>query len=36
MEERGLKIVGLKMLQVTKELSREHYAEHVNKGFIRC
>jgi len=32
-EERGLKIVGLKMLQVTKELSREHYAEHVNKGF---
>jgi len=33
LEERGLKIVGLKMLQVTKELSRQHYAEHVNKGF---
>lgn len=32
-EERGLKILGLKMLQVTKELSREHYAEHVNKAF---
>ena len=33
LEEKGLKIVGLKMLMVTKELSRQHYAEHVNKGF---
>lgn len=32
-EERGLKIVGLKMLRVTQELAREHYAEHVGKGF---
>lgn len=32
-EKRGLKLVGLKLLQVTKELSRQHYAEHVNKGF---
>ena len=32
-EERGLKIVGLKLLQVTQELSRKHYAEHVNKPF---
>lgn len=32
-EERGLKIVGMKMLQVTQELSREHYAEHVEKPF---
>lgn len=32
-EERGLKIVGMKMLRVTEHLSREHYAEHVNKGF---
>ena len=32
-EERGLKIVGLKMLHVTKELAREHYAEHVEKPF---
>jgi len=32
-EERGLKIVGLKMLQVTAELSRRHYAEHVDKPF---
>lgn len=32
-ENRGLKIVGLKMLQVTMELAREHYAEHVQKPF---
>ena len=32
-EERGLKIVGMKMLRVTEDLSRAHYAEHVNKGF---
>lgn len=32
-ERRGLKIVGLKMFRVTKELSRQHYAEHVNKPF---
>lgn len=32
-EERGLKIVGLKLLQVTPELSKQHYAEHVEKPF---
>ncbi len=32
-EERGLKIVGLKLIQVTPELSQKHYAEHVNKPF---
>ncbi len=32
-EERGLKIVGLKMLRVTPELSKKHYVEHVNKPF---
>ena len=32
-EERGLKIVGLKMLNVTADLAREHYAEHVEKPF---
>lgn len=32
-EAKGLKIVAMKMLQVTPELSRKHYAEHVNKGF---
>jgi len=33
LEDRGLKIVGMKMLRVTKELSAKHYAEHVNKPF---
>ena len=32
-ENKGFRIVGLKMLQVTPELSRQHYAEHVNKPF---
>ena len=33
LEDKGLKIVGLKMLRVTKELSARHYAEHVSKPF---
>lgn len=33
LEDKGLKIIGLKMLQVTKELSAKHYAEHVSKPF---
>lgn len=33
LEEKGLKIVGLKMLRITPELSRQHYAEHVEKPF---
>uniref|UniRef100_A0A7C2PH61 Nucleoside diphosphate kinase n=1 Tax=Schlesneria paludicola TaxID=360056 RepID=A0A7C2PH61_9PLAN len=32
-ESRGLKLVGLKLLQVTPELSKQHYAEHVSKPF---
>ncbi len=32
-EDKGLKIVGLKMLQVTTELSRKHYEEHIDKPF---
>lgn len=32
-EEKGLKLVGLKMLHVTKELAAEHYAEHLEKPF---
>lgn len=32
-EDKGYKIVGLKMLQVTPELSKQHYAEHVSKPF---
>jgi nucleoside-diphosphate kinase len=33
LEDKGLKIVALKMLRVTKELSAKHYAEHVSKPF---
>ena len=32
-EARGLKIVGLKLMQVSSELAEEHYAEHKGKGF---
>lgn len=32
-EDKGLNFVALKMLQVTPELSKQHYAEHVNKPF---
>lgn len=32
-ENKGYKIVGLKMLKVTKELAEQHYVEHVNKPF---
>lgn len=33
LEQRGLKIVGLKMLQVDQELAAEHYAVHKGKPF---
>ena len=33
LEEKGLKLIGLKMLQITPDLSRRHYAEHVDKPF---
>jgi nucleoside-diphosphate kinase len=32
-EEKGLNIIAAKMLQVTPELSKKHYAEHVSKPF---
>ncbi len=32
-EDKGLNIIAAKMLQVTAELAREHYAEHVDKPF---
>jgi nucleoside-diphosphate kinase len=32
-EARGLKIVGLKLVQVSRELGQRHYAEHEGKGF---
>lgn len=33
-ERRGLKIVGIKMLQVSDELARQHYAVHEGKPFF--
>lgn len=33
-EEKGLKIVGLKMLQISRELAEKHYGEHVGKPFF--
>ncbi len=32
-EEKGLNIVAMKMLQVTPEMAKQHYAEHVEKPF---
>jgi nucleoside-diphosphate kinase len=33
-EDRGLKLVGGKFMQIDDELAREHYAEHVEKPFF--
>ncbi|MCA9141971.1 MAG: nucleoside-diphosphate kinase, partial [Planctomycetales bacterium] len=30
-EEKGLNIIAMKMIRVTPELSKQHYAEHVAK-----
>ncbi len=32
-EAKGLKIVGMKLLQVSRDLAERHYAEHVGKPF---
>lgn len=34
LEERGLKLVGGKFMQIGDELANEHYAEHVDKPFF--
>jgi nucleoside-diphosphate kinase len=34
-EAKGLNIVAMKMLRVTPELSKQHYAEHVQKPFYK-
>ena len=34
LEQRGLKLVGLKLLQMDDALARRHYAEHVEKPFF--
>ena len=32
-EDKGLNIIAMKLLKVTPELSKQHYAEHVEKPF---
>jgi nucleoside-diphosphate kinase len=32
-EDKGLRLVALKMLRVTPDLAKQHYAEHVEKPF---
>lgn len=32
-EDKGLSIIAMKMMRVTPELSKQHYAEHVEKPF---
>ena len=34
-ERKGLKIVGMKLVQVTQELAHRHYEEHVEKPFFQ-
>jgi len=34
LEQRGLKLHGLKLMQVDENLARRHYAEHEGKGFF--
>ncbi|MGB9839854.1 nucleoside-diphosphate kinase [Thermovenabulum sp.] len=34
-EQKGLKILALKMLQVTEDLAEKHYEEHRDKPFYR-
>ncbi|MGV3485006.1 MAG: nucleoside-diphosphate kinase [Planctomycetaceae bacterium] len=34
-EAKGLRIVAMKLIQVTPELSKKHYAEHVAKPFYK-
>lgn len=33
-EKKGLKLVGMKLIQVDRALAEEHYAEHRGKGFF--
>lgn len=35
-EDKGYKIVALKMLQVSEELAAKHYEEHVDKPFYKA
>jgi nucleoside-diphosphate kinase len=32
-EQKGLKVVGLKLMQIPREMAERHYAEHAGKAF---
>ncbi|MGD9963490.1 MAG: nucleoside-diphosphate kinase [Thermoplasmata archaeon] len=32
-EDRGVKVVAMKMMRIPRELAERHYAEHMGKGF---
>ncbi len=34
-EDKGFNVIGMKMMRVTPELAKQHYAEHVSKPFSR-
>jgi nucleoside-diphosphate kinase len=34
LEDRGLKLVGAKFMQIDEDLAEQHYAEHKNKSFF--
>ena len=34
LERKGLRLVGLKMMQISSELASKHYAEHKEKPFF--
>jgi nucleoside-diphosphate kinase len=33
-EKKGFKLVGLKFMQVTRQMAENHYGEHAGKGFF--
>jgi nucleoside-diphosphate kinase len=35
LEDRGLKIAAMKLMVMTEDIARRHYAEHVNKPFFK-
>ncbi len=33
-EKKGLKLVGLKLINITEEMAKQHYAEHAHRNFF--
>lgn len=33
-EKKGFKIIGMKFIQLTREMAEKHYEEHIGKGFF--